>query len=413
MIIRSLIGAFFLFSIYPAFSASIAGTKCTKVGTNKTIANIKYTCIKSGSKLLWNKGVVIKTAPKVIPTPATSTSPSPSPSPSTSVSPTSTPAPSASQSPSKTVDIDPIRLAAFQSAQGFKCGNTFSNISFTRDVGPNFDKTIASKMDKLLENDFNCFDNYLPGPLKLKVFYVSQSDTEFVKTSVNPYLNKQDETHLNEILVKMAAGAWGKEGMAGGFVSWAQDGSYVFLVIHLTDNFIWEDKENKLITHEFTHVIQDAWRVKVNPKTEEDWIRQSPGYFTEGGADALAYTFEASSVLALDTNMKNIEYGMSRQSDAGRFRNVATVEEMLLRMKETIFPKDEVTSNLQYPIGGLIGEYLIGKYGFATYLTLIKNLGTYSDFSDNLKNTIGLTQDQMLEAAAPYVFKQWKIAMEK
>ena len=42
-------------------SASIAGTKCTKVGQSKTVAKLKFTCIKSGQKLIWNKGVVVKT----------------------------------------------------------------------------------------------------------------------------------------------------------------------------------------------------------------------------------------------------------------------------------------------------------------------------------------------------------------
>ena len=53
----------------PAHSATIAGTKCTKVGATKTISNYKYTCIKSGKKLIWNKGVAIKstvtTDPKI------------------------------------------------------------------------------------------------------------------------------------------------------------------------------------------------------------------------------------------------------------------------------------------------------------------------------------------------------------
>lgn len=41
----------------PAYSATIAGSSCAKVGNTKTISNIKYTCIKSGKKLIWNKGV--------------------------------------------------------------------------------------------------------------------------------------------------------------------------------------------------------------------------------------------------------------------------------------------------------------------------------------------------------------------
>ncbi len=391
-------------------NAAVGGTKCAKAGTTKNVSNMKFTCVKQGSKLVWNKGVAIKPAAKPTPSPMPSGIPTPKPAPVPSATPTATSTPT--NSPTNFAEIDPIRLAAFQSTHDFKCGTAHPNISFTKDVGPNFDPKIAVIMDNLLERDFNCFDSYLPGPIKLKVFYVSQSDTEFAKTSVNPYLSINEANHLKDIMDRMAAGEWGNGGMAGGFVNWAKDHSYAFFVIHVTDNFVWEEKENKLISHEFTHVLQDAWRQKVNTPAEEDWIRQSPGYFTEGGAEALAYTFEATSALALDTNMKKSEKDMSRHTNAGRFRDVANETEMLARMKETIFPKDDVTNSLTYPIGGLIGEYLIGKYGFTNYLTLIKNLGAYADFSDNLKSVIGLTQDQMLEAAAPYVFKQWKIAMQ-
>ncbi len=43
-----------------------AGAKCTKVGATSTVAGKKFTCIKSGAKLVWNKGVVIKSAAKPI-----------------------------------------------------------------------------------------------------------------------------------------------------------------------------------------------------------------------------------------------------------------------------------------------------------------------------------------------------------
>ena len=46
-----------------------AGAKCTKVGSTATASGKKFTCIKSGTKLVWNKGVTIKTAaPKPTPT---------------------------------------------------------------------------------------------------------------------------------------------------------------------------------------------------------------------------------------------------------------------------------------------------------------------------------------------------------
>ena len=45
----------------PVYAAAPkAGSKCTKVGQTSTSAGIKYTCVKSGKKLVWNKGVVVK-----------------------------------------------------------------------------------------------------------------------------------------------------------------------------------------------------------------------------------------------------------------------------------------------------------------------------------------------------------------
>ena len=56
------IGLIFLFTslITPLSSAAAkAGTKCTKLNTTTTVAGVKYTCIKSGKKLIWSKGVAV------------------------------------------------------------------------------------------------------------------------------------------------------------------------------------------------------------------------------------------------------------------------------------------------------------------------------------------------------------------
>jgi hypothetical protein len=41
----------------PAFAAAKAGAKCAKAGATETVGSTKFTCIKSGKKLVWNKGV--------------------------------------------------------------------------------------------------------------------------------------------------------------------------------------------------------------------------------------------------------------------------------------------------------------------------------------------------------------------
>jgi M6 family metalloprotease-like protein len=68
-----------------------AGAKCTKAGSTATASGKKFTCVKSGTKLVWNKGVAIKAAPKpsinpvikpVEPTPTPTPTYTPSPTPS-------------------------------------------------------------------------------------------------------------------------------------------------------------------------------------------------------------------------------------------------------------------------------------------------------------------------------------------
>ena len=49
-----------------------AGAQCTKIKATSVVKGKKYTCIKSGTKLVWNKGVAIKPAakPSAKPSPA-------------------------------------------------------------------------------------------------------------------------------------------------------------------------------------------------------------------------------------------------------------------------------------------------------------------------------------------------------
>jgi hypothetical protein len=65
---------------FSAVAAVKAGSSCSKLGITSTHAGKKYTCIKSGKKLVWNKGVAIaKPVPAVTPTPTPTPTPTVSP----------------------------------------------------------------------------------------------------------------------------------------------------------------------------------------------------------------------------------------------------------------------------------------------------------------------------------------------
>jgi len=70
-------------------AAITPGTKCSKSGATSTFNGKKYTCVKSGKKLVWNKGVTI-TKPKPVVTPTTDATPVPTTAPTPSPTPTPT-----------------------------------------------------------------------------------------------------------------------------------------------------------------------------------------------------------------------------------------------------------------------------------------------------------------------------------
>jgi hypothetical protein len=97
LVLLSVILALSLISA-PSNAAVKAGAKCTKAGSTATAAGKKFTCIKSGTRLVWNKGVAVKAAAKpnlnpvfkpVEPTPT----PIPTPTPVATPTPTPTPEP--------------------------------------------------------------------------------------------------------------------------------------------------------------------------------------------------------------------------------------------------------------------------------------------------------------------------------
>ena len=77
LLITALIFAF----IQPVALAAVKpGTACKVLGKTSTSSGIKYTCIKSGKKLIWNKGVAVK-KPTTSPTPTPTSSPAESKNP--------------------------------------------------------------------------------------------------------------------------------------------------------------------------------------------------------------------------------------------------------------------------------------------------------------------------------------------
>ncbi|ASY23174.1 Reiske domain-containing protein [Candidatus Planktophila versatilis] len=83
-ILQILTGVALLANPFIAEAAQVPTLKCTRVGQTIIWRDKKYTCVKSGNKLVWNKGVPVTPAK---PTPSATTQPSTQPTPTTSTAP--------------------------------------------------------------------------------------------------------------------------------------------------------------------------------------------------------------------------------------------------------------------------------------------------------------------------------------
>ena len=93
-ILLALILVFALVAPLNATAAIKAGASCKKAGQTSNFAGKMFTCVKSGKKLVWNKGVSIaKPTPAVTPKPTPIPTPTPTPTPTPAVTPTPTPTP--------------------------------------------------------------------------------------------------------------------------------------------------------------------------------------------------------------------------------------------------------------------------------------------------------------------------------
>ena len=108
--------AAFLVSALPSQSATPpkSGAACPKVGTSKTHLGKKFSCVKKGKKLIWDKGVIVAKS-----SPNSSSLPSYSPSPLPSLLPT----PTSTTSPSIPVSVSPEELSVCRIPQKEKNTN--------------------------------------------------------------------------------------------------------------------------------------------------------------------------------------------------------------------------------------------------------------------------------------------------
>jgi len=426
-----------------AVAAVKVGDACKKVGTTATANGKKYTCIKSGKKLVWNKGVAV--VPKPTPIPSITPSPSPSPTPT----PTATPTPSASPTPTPTLDrnkgalrgfqfvyrinngllerriagsdeytsvdsrldseFDQIRVKAFNEIHKFQTSGSHPNIDITYTITENYPKDIAEAVKIGVEFTANYLSSIIPEKIRVAVTLVTEKDKEFINSKVGSLSRpNQVQVALNSVNRYQPGSIGGQSGSAGynpggdGFAG----GFYLGTAASFSNvGIYWPE----VPSHELAHVLQVYFTSRANTNSQEAYYKKFPTNFIEGSANTLGHAWAVSNLgWYSDESDYTVKRYMNNYPGPNKMQSEADVIEMLAK---TVDSNDPVYFEMTYPVGQVLWEYLIGTHGFNKYIAFLKNSYATNSYEENVLFTYGLSKDQIYKNAAPYILSVWKRAM--
>lgn len=404
----------FISSSLPAIAANApkAGAVCVKVGSTQSYLGKKFTCIKSGKKLVWNKGVVI---PLVKPSasPSVTATPSVAPSPSFTPTPTQSPSPTPSETPSPTPTPTPtptgfenlyearkgISATALKKVSDTIRDNKSKLGSLDINTGPNT-KVYFDKYADPLNLVSRAFPNRME-PSQNLVIRFSYADQDWADSILRSKLSAEDYDQLNRnengVIIPKQCNSVSKDCL-GAMQQTANTSRLSIIVQGVPLKINLNELANRsnfmtgmLEAHEYFHALQ---RIPIMGKANI-WPH---AWFREGGADFVKNAVVNHEDLGafIAQQRANCEYLCPKLSEAD-------IIEFLQTTKENYVPA-KFDSYLNYGLGALIIEALVSISSQDTLIEMYAQMAKQITFDEAFKNTYGYEWDKAIPILAKTVY---------
>jgi hypothetical protein len=361
------IGATLLISLATPVSAAApkAGTPCTKKNATATSAGKLYTCIVSGKKLVWNKGVAVKK-------PAPVATPTPTPSPVASPTASAMPNPTKFEPWSTNIDSKMLSDEAQKSFLAWVQTRTGAAKNHTQQIQENKNK---NRIDLLKKSD----------DLGAQLFssYFKQGSTTVIGA--------------NEAwtLEQLAKNGWTVNKCSDQYMSGVElclEGTKYQGYVITSDSFY--DARNPgrdgaaLLAHEYFHLVQanligsrDLFRTKSgDPQTAKGF----PAWFAEGTAEFVGYSVGALSQNASYWEGRSTALSYAPPGEATNRNSIADYEIRTCC--------GNGTPTYPYNIGHVATEYIVASVGFQKLLDIFVDFGKSNDFEKSFEAVTGISK---------------------
>ena len=352
---------------YTALAAVKAGGSCSKVGMTSTSAGKKYTCIKSGKKLVWNKGVVV-------------------------ARPTPTLDPVAPTSFEDVVErYKGIGPAVWKEAQALSLAGTQTS-QFEIQIGPNTTPASGvSNPNTYLARISKLWSNYNQ-PTKTKVFLFNFNDVGWVKQR---NLELAGSIHTPETIAGACTSAENCSSFGGAFNGLGQ--LYIGVQIKNFDDYsIGFVRGN--FGHEYTHTVQYmALNAPANAKL--------PCWYAEGQPQV------PGQALGFETQAN---YLKSRTSWTTRPAGILVdySPSSILKFYEMTGGSGNGNCNSDfrpraYDLGYMTVEALASIKGIQSTMDVVVGVGKGLSYAESFKSVYGLSWDEAAPILARVVSQEF------
>jgi hypothetical protein len=382
-----------LTNLPPASSAVKPGTVCKKLGQISTSNGFKYTCVKIGKKLVWNKGIKLP-APK--PTvPAT---------PSATPTPTATPAPSATATPTTytplsidNLDYKQVYLASRSEVNKYVAkGLTFEGV-IDFQVGENIEPWRVEIAKNEINSAVKLWSSFFK-PSSMTIIWYSSKDIEWAKT-------KYEAAGGNPA---WASGFSGCSPQYCGNASASLMGGTKFIFeqgLEFKDQGLWN---RSTAAHEYAHLAQFGLSAPTN-------LGALPWWSVEGGAqfygEAIGYDYFDSS--RVTRSGMHSQYASDSQAYVSTLFPGQSLKAVFQKndpeATKILMKSIEATTNspgalgLSYLLGSYATEVLVSVFGHEKMANFYSSFAASADYQSNFNKIFGMSLDTFYLKLTPYL----------
>jgi hypothetical protein len=422
-----------------AFAAVKIGASCKKAGITATANGKKFTCVKSGKKLVWNKGVAIA-KPKPVETP----SPVPVPTPSATPTPVPTPPPAPTPTPSprvpnqlfwkfkvennalyrnveangswvttdsrKSNEFDPVRVKAWEEIKSVQLSNQRQK-SVTYFVGPNVDPEVETAYRFLIEESLLYFNSWISPEVPLYIHIYTEKDREFFKRSMDIYVNGIQDYNRLEVDLRNYDGPNNNFSPSGGVTIGALKTNPSAWVNFATFALDSELRAEGILMYMIPHEISHHWQfATTQPLMRRAGSDRSSCNFYEGSAVLLGSSITVDHLGWFSDEMDVITRRISRDNPNFNPKSSAEIVEELMKFSSSS-SSNALGCTTGYSLGALAYEWLVAEKGIQVLQDLTNAFNTTTSVSDGIKKVTGWSDREFYTRASEYVLRAWNRAV--